>query len=275
MKVHLAEHAGFCFGVKRAIDIATKLIGQENVYTLGPLIHNPQVIEDLEKNGIRCIEDLTEIPGGKVIIRAHGVPPQIMRKAQESGLEVIDATCPYVKKVHSLTQELQEKKYQVIIFGEKEHPEVIGVRGNSENAIVIENLEEAQKLGSYESMGVVSQTTQSREKFETLIEELKNHAKNLTVYNTICDATEKRQQSATDLAKKVDLMIVLGGLNSGNTRRLAELCNKETTTIHVEKFSDIEKKVLEGKETVGITAGASTPDYLIKELIRELEVYTE
>ncbi len=274
MKIYLAEHAGFCFGVKRAIDIATKLTGQKNVYTLGPLIHNPQVIEDLEQKGIKCAENLSEIPKGKVIIRAHGVPPQLLRKAQESGLEVIDATCPYVKKVHSLTQELQEKKYQVIIFGEKEHPEVIGVKGNSENAIVIENLEEAQKLGNYESIGAVSQTTQLREKFETITEELKNHAKNLTVYNTICDATEKRQQSATTLAKKVDLMIILGGLNSGNTRRLAELCNKETTTLHVEKFSDIEKKILENKENVGITAGASTPDYLIKELVQQLESYT-
>ncbi|MDP2907436.1 MAG: 4-hydroxy-3-methylbut-2-enyl diphosphate reductase [Nanoarchaeota archaeon] len=274
MKVYLAEHAGFCFGVKRAIDLATKLIGQENVYTLGPLIHNPQVIEGMEKNGIRCIEDLTEIPEGKIIIRAHGVPLQTIQKAKQKGLEVIDATCPYVKKVHNITKKLQNQGYQVIIFGEKEHPEVIGVKGNSENAIVIENLEEAQKLSGYKSIGVVSQTTQSKEKFETVIEELKNHTKDLTVYNTICDATEKRQQSAVELSKKVDLMIVLGGLNSGNTRRLAELCNKETTTIHVEKFSDIEKKILENKENVGITAGASTPDYMIKELIQGLEVYT-
>lgn len=274
MKVYLAEHAGFCFGVKRAIDLATKLLGQENVYTLGPLIHNPQVIENLEKNGIRCIEDLTEIPEGKVIIRAHGVPPQTIQKAKQKGLEVIDATCPYVKKVHNITKKLQKQGYQVMIFGEKEHPEVIGVKGNSENAIVIENLEEITTIGSYEKIGLVSQTTQSPKKYETIAEELRKHAKELKFYNTICDATEKRQQSAVELSKKVDLMIVLGGLNSGNTRRLAELCSKETTTIHVEKYSDIEKKVLEGKKTVGITAGASTPDYLIKELIQGLEVYT-
>lgn len=274
MKVYLAEHAGFCFGVKRAIDIATKLIGQENVYTLGPLIHNPQVIEDLEKNGIKCLEDLTEIPSGKIIIRAHGVPPKTIQEAEQKGLEVIDATCPYVKKVHNITKKLQDQEYQVIIFGEKDHPEVIGVKGNSENAIVIENPEEIASIGSYKKIGLVSQTTQSPKKYEIIAEELKKHAKELKVYNTICDATEKRQQSAVDLAKKVDLMIVLGGLNSGNTRRLAELCNKETTTVHVEKYSDIEKKVLEGKETVGITAGASTPNYLIKELVRELETYT-
>ncbi len=274
MKVYLAEHAGFCFGVKRAIDLATKLVGQEKVYTLGPLIHNPQVIEDLEKNGIRCIEDLTEILEGKIIIRAHGVPPQTIQKAKQKGLGVIDATCPYVKKVHNITKKLQKQGYQVIIFGEKQHPEVIGVKGNSENALVIENLEELTTIGGYEKIGLVSQTTQSPKKYETIAEELKKHAKELKVYSTICDATEKRQQSAVELSKKVDLMIVLGGLNSGNTRRLAELCSKETATIHVEKFSDIEKKILENKENVGITAGASTPDYLIKELVQQLESYT-
>lgn len=274
MKVYLAEHAGFCFGVKRAIDRATKLVGQQNVYTLGPLIHNPQVIEGLEQKGIKCIESLTEISEGKIIIRAHGVPPQTIQKAKQKGLEVIDATCPYVKKVHNLTKKLHKQGYQVIIFGEKEHPEVIGVKGNSKNAIVIENLEEIATLGRYEKIGLVSQTTQSPKKYETISEELKKHAKELKVYSTICDATEKRQQSAVELSKKVDLMIVLGGLNSGNTRRLAELCNKEITTIHVEKFSDIETKILENKNNVGITAGASTPDYLIKELIQALEVYT-
>jgi len=274
MKVYIAEHAGFCFGVKRALDIATKLIGETNVYTLGPLIHNPQVIGDLEKNGIRCLEYLSEIHGGKVIIRAHGVPPQIVQEAKQKGLEVIDATCPYVKKVHDITKKLHDQGYQVIIFGEKEHPEVIGVKGNSENAIVIENLEEIMMMKNYEKIGLVSQTTQSSQKYKSISEELKKHTKELKVYNTICDATEKRQQSAVELSKKVDMMIVLGGLNSGNTRRLAELCNKETTTIHVEKFSDIEKKTLASKKTVGVTAGASTPDYLIKELIRELETYT-
>lgn len=269
MKIYLAKHAGFCFGVKRAIDIATKTAGK-NVYTLGPLIHNTQVVEDLEKKGIRCAESLSEIPEGTVIIRAHGVPPQTIQQAKNLGLKVIDATCPYVKKVHNITKKLQEEGYQVIIFGEKEHPEVIGVKGNSENAIVIENLEEAKKLGNYEKIGLVSQTTQSKEKFKEAAEELKNHTNKLKVCDTICAATEKRQQAAIELAKKADLMIILGGYNSGNTRRLAELCSKETKTLHIEQPSELNKEVLKGKEKIGITAGASTPDYLIKELTEKL-----
>lgn len=270
MKIYLAKHAGFCFGVKRAMDIAAKLVREDNVYTFGPLIHNPQVIKDLEKKGIKCIEELNEIVEGKIIIRAHGVPPQTIQEIKELGLEVVDAVCPYVKKVHNLTKKLQEDGYQVVIFGEKEHPEVIGIKGNSENAIVIEDLEEAEKLNNYKKIGLVSQTTQPKEKFEKIAKELKKHTKELKLYNTICDATEKRQQAAIELSKKVDLMIVLGGYNSGNTRRLAELCGKETETLHVEKFLDINQKVLKEKNDIGITAGASTPDYLIKELIQEL-----
>lgn len=270
MKVQLAEHLGFCFGVKRAMDIVTKLTGEDNVYTLGPLIHNPQVVKDLEEKGIKYVEKIADVPKGKVVIRAHGAPSKVIQQAKDNGLETIDATCPYVKKVHEIIKKLQKNNYQIIILGEKKHPEVIGLKENSENAIVIENLEEAKKIDYYEKIGMVSQTTQSKERFEKIVEELKKHAKELKVYNTICDATEKRQQAATDLAKKVDLMIVLGGYNSGNTKRLAELCSKETETVHVEKYSDINEKVLKGKENIGITAGASTPDYLIKELIQEL-----
>lgn len=270
MKVQLAEHLGFCFGVKRAMDIVTSLAGEDNVYTLGPLIHNPQVVKDLEEKGIKYVEEISDIPEGKVVIRAHGAPSKIIQQAKDNGLEIIDATCPYVKKVHKIIKKLQKNNYQVVVLGEKEHPEVIGLKENSENAIVIENLEEAKIIDYYEKIGMVSQTTQSKERFEKIMEELKKHAKELKAYNTICDATEKRQQAAIDLAKKVDVMIVLGGYNSGNTKRLAELCNKETETVHIEKYSDINKKILKGKRGIGVTAGASTPDYLIKELIQEL-----
>lgn len=273
MKIHLAKHAGFCFGVRRAMEIVNNLIGEENVHTLGPLIHNPQVVKDLEQKGIKYIETLEEIPAGKVIIRAHGVPPQEIQKAKQLGLEVIDATCPYVKKVHDTTKKLHKENYQVIIFGEENHAEVIGIKGNSETAIIIESSEEARKLGYYEKLGLVSQTTQSKEKFEKTAKELEKHASKLKVYNTICDATAKRQEAAAELAKKVELMIVLGGYNSGNTKRLVELCSKETETVHIEKFSDLEIKILERKKEIGLTAGASTPDYLIKELINKIESY--
>lgn len=270
MKIYLAKHAGFCFGVKRAIDMATKTAGR-NVYTLGPLIHNAQVVKDLEKKGIKCAESLSEIPEGTVIIRAHGVPPQTIQQAKNLGLEVIDATCPYVEKVHNITKKLQKEGYQVMILGERNHPEVIGVKGNSENAIVVEDVEEARKLGCYEKLGLVSQTTQSKEKFKEIVKELKKHVKKLKIYNTICSATEKRQQAATSLAQKVELMIVLGDRNSGNTRRLAELCSKETQTLHVEKSSDLDKAVLKEKKKIGVTAGASTPEYLIKDTIKHLK----
>lgn len=269
MEIYLAKHAGTCYGVERALKIASKLAGKNNVYTLGHLIHNPQVVKELEEKGITCVKKLSEIHKGKVIIRAHGVPPQTIQKAEKLELKIIDATCPYVTKVHNLTKKLDKEGYQVIILGEKEHPEVIGIKGNSENAIVIENLEEAKKI-KYERIGLVSQTTQPKGKFEKVAKELEKHTKELKVYNTICNATEKRQKAAMELAKKVDLMIVLGGYESGNTRRLAELCSKEIETYHIEKFSDLKKKVLKGKEKIGITAGASTPDYLIKDLIQEL-----
>jgi len=273
MKIYLAEHAGFCFGVKRAMDIVSELIGEDDVYTLGPLIHNPQVVKDLEEKGIKCIEDLVEIPKGKVVIRAHGVPPETIQKANDLELGVIDATCPYVTKVHNLTKKLDREGYQVIILGEKKHPEVIGIKGNSENAIVIEDLEEVKNLDKYEKIGLVSQTTQSNNKFKLLARKLEKYSDEIKIYNTICNATDERQKAAVKLAEQMDLMIVLGGYNSGNTRRLAELCSEETETLHIEKFSDIDQKVLQGKKKVGVTAGASTPDYLIKELIEELNKY--
>ena len=270
MKIHVAKHAGFCFGVRRAMNMVAKLAGESNVYTLGQLIHNPQVVKNLEKKGIKCVDDLAEIPKGKVIIRTHGVSPKIIQKAKELGLEVIDASCPYVKRIHSLTRKLKMEGYQVVIFGEKTHPEVIGINGSSEGAIIIENLEEVKEINNYEKIGLVSQTTQLKKKFQKIAKELENHAKELKVYNTICDATEERQKAAVELAKTVDFMIVLGGYNSGNTRRLAELCLKETETLHIEKFSDINEESLKGNENIGITAGASTPNYLIKELLQEL-----
>jgi len=269
VNIHIAEHSGTCYGVERALEIARDQEGKK-VYTLGSLIHNKRVIEDLEKKGVKYIEDISGISSGKVIIRAHGVGPKIIREIKAKGLEVIDATCPYVKKVHNLAKKL-DKDYQLVILGEKEHPEVVGIKGYAEKSIVVENLEDAEKLGEYEKIGLVSQTTQSKEKLDKIILELEKHTKYLKVYNTICDATVKRQDSAINLAKKVELMIVLGGYNSGNTRRLAELCNEYVETYHIESFLDLDKKVLEGKEEIGLTAGASTPDNQIKEIVKNLE----
>ncbi|MCG2718565.1 MAG: 4-hydroxy-3-methylbut-2-enyl diphosphate reductase [Nanoarchaeota archaeon] len=274
MKVYLAERAGFCFGVKRAMDIVSELEGEEDVYTFGPLIHNPQVFEKLRQKGIKCAENIKDIVKGKVVIRAHGVSPRTIQELKELKLKIVDATCPYVKKVHKLTKKLDQEGYQVIILGEKEHPEVIGIKGNSENAIVIEKLEDIESLKSYSKIGLVSQTTQSKDKFKLLSDKLTDYADELKVYNTICNATEQRQKTAVKLAKQMDLIIVLGGYNSGNTRRLAELCSKETETVHIEQFSDLDKAILDDKEKVGVTAGASTPDYLIEDLIQKLESYT-
>lgn len=270
-KIYLADYAGFCFGVKRAINIAYQNISKEKVYTLGPLIHNPQVIEELKEKNILHINDLEEVPeNSKLIIRAHGVSPRIVLEAEKKNVQVIDATCPFVKKVHEYVKDMDGKAYQVLIFGEKDHPEVIGIKDNAENPVIIQELSDVKDLGYYPKAGLVSQTTQSVKKLEEVIKELENHAGELKVYNTICDATQKRQGAATSLAKKVELMIVIGGYNSGNTRRLAELCNKIVQTQHIETFEDLNLDILEKKQKIGVTAGASTPSGIIENVINNI-----
>lgn len=268
-KVVLAKNSGFCFGVKRAIELALKT--KEKIYTLGPLIHNPQVIAQLEHKGIVAIDSLDDIERGKIIIRAHGIPRSVITRAKKKDLSVIDATCPFVQNVQQIAESLSKDGYQVVIIGEANHPEIIGIADRVKNPIIIEDVSEVSGIGRFEKIGVVAQTTQSEENYKKIIHALKKHSKKLKVFNTICNATKKNQNAAKGLAKKVNLMIVVGGYNSGNTRRLAKLCSEIVETKHIEVADELKKKWFEKKKIIGITGGASTPDWIIHEVIERIE----
>ncbi len=275
MIIEIAENAGFCYGVMRAIDIANRALEKhKTLYSFGPIIHNPQVVEEYEKKGLRVVESIDEVDG-PVLIRSHGVAPEIYEKLREKGVEIIDATCPFVKEAQRYAKQLCDEGYKVVIFGDKDHPEVKAHLGYTNyTAIAINSEEEAKKVKATR-VGVVCQTTQSVERFGRVIEILAKKIRELKVFNTICDATEKRQKAARELAKRSDLMIVIGGKNSANTRKLYEIC-KETAknAYHIETEKEIDPEWFKGVERVGITAGASTPSYIIERIynfIKELK----
>ncbi|MBU4492830.1 MAG: 4-hydroxy-3-methylbut-2-enyl diphosphate reductase [Nanoarchaeota archaeon] len=268
MKVICAENMGFCFGVKRALDMALK---ERNAYTLGQLIHNPQVVELLEKKGIKVVNSVDEADR-TLIITAHGTSKSNILKARKKGLKIIDTTCPLVKRVQNLAREFYEKGYNIILLGDREHSEVKGVVSNVDDALVINSAKEAKSL-RFSKASVLSQTTQSLEKFNEIAAILKKNIPDLKVFNTICDATKKRQDSAIKLAKKVDLMIVVGGYNSANTKRLREICSKIVETKHIEKADEIDDKWFNGRNLIGLTAGASTPDWVINNVKEKIEKY--
>lgn len=277
MKVILAEKAGFCFGVKRAVDEALKVKNEFNkkIYTLGPLIHNNDVVKFLENNDIFSIElnNVKElIRGDVIIIRSHGVSLETFKVLEEMGLHIINATCPYVSNIQLKVKEFYDKGYSIVIVGDKNHPEVIGINGWCNNtAIIAKNKEEIKKLPR--KVCVVSQTTEKQENWENVIEYILKNCKEIMAFNTICNATETRQKSVEELSNKVDKMVVLGGYNSSNTTKLYEICKKNcSNTIHVENWNEIPKEYFLGKNinTIGVTAGASTPDWIIKEAIYKM-----
>lgn len=275
LEILTAEEAGFCFGVKRAIDFAINAAKDgknEPVYTLGPLIHNPQVVAQLEELGIKSIDSIDEIKEGTIIIRSHGVSPEVIDQARAKGLKIIDATCPYVKNAHTYAKKLINEGYQTIIYGDSDHPEVIGIHGaTGKKAHIVNDLSDLNLLELSDRIGFVAQTTKSPSSFRNLISSVLLQVKELKVYNTICNTTEIRQQSAAKLAQKVDIMFVIGGHNSANTNRLAEICSQiGTPTYHIETVSEIDWQSIKGKKKIGITAGASTPDWLIKEVIEAM-----
>ncbi len=271
MEIIVADHAGFCFGVSRAMDLALE-IGKESeddVYTLGPLIHNPQAVDKLEGIGVKVEDDIDKISIGTVIIRSHGVPPQILKTAKKKNLEVVNATCPFVKRAQEKAQELINDGYTVVISGDKDHPEVISIWGNTNNqAIIVEDESDFSKLDKLKKVGVVAQTTQSLENLQKLSSYLLEHINELKVYNTICTTTGSRQNEAACLSKQVDLMIVIGGYNSANTNRLAEICAESgVLTYHIESADELNPDWFINIQKVGITAGASTPKWIIKEVL--------
>lgn len=279
MKVLLAENAGFCFGVKRAVDEAIKTQKQFNkkIYTLGPLIHNGDVVKYLEENSIYAIDinDIDTLTKGDVIlIRSHGVSKKTFDDLNEKGLIVINATCPFVTNIQQKVNKFSNEGYKIVILGDEKHPEVVGINGWCNNDAIITN-DGSFKDSLPNKVCVVSQTTEKEENWDKTITNLsKESIKELKSFNTICAATEERQKSVYDLSKNVDFMIVVGGKHSSNTTKLYEIAKSNcANTIHIENASELPKDLLENKniKNIGITAGASTPDWIIKEVIKIVE----
>lgn len=273
MEIILADKAGFCFGVKRAIATAFDEASKKRVFCLGPIIHNPQEVERLRKAGVETVDDLNGLsPGDSVIIRSHGVPPYVLEEAHRKGLVVIDLTCPFVAKAQRHARSLREEGYQVVVVGEKEHPEVKSILGYAgEDAVVIERPEEVLSLRLSARIGVVAQTTQSYGNFSQIVLNLLRLSRELKVYNTICNSTSERQQAARELAAGADVMVVVGGKNSANTTRLVSLCLSEgRPTYHIETADELVPEWFEGVKKVGVTAGASTPDWVIEGVLKRL-----
>ena len=263
LRIEVASHAGVCYGVERALKLAAHAAesARGSVTTLGPLIHNPIVVRDLESAGVKGAQTVDEVESGTLIIRAHGVVPQVIDQARAKGLEVLDATCPYVKKVHMAAEKLVREGYQLIVVGESGHPEVEGILGHAGDAAhVVSTPRELDGVDLARKVGVVVQTTQTPANLAAIVSALALRTMDLRVVNTICSATQERQDSAAELASRADVMIIIGGKNSGNTRRLAEICmDRCPRTHHIEDSSEIQRTWFEGVALVGITAGASTP----------------
>ncbi|SFF94801.1 4-hydroxy-3-methylbut-2-enyl diphosphate reductase [Desulfotomaculum arcticum] len=271
MDLRIASTAGFCFGVKRAVEIARKTRHNRDgpVYTLGPLIHNDRVTGELAREGITIVNELSEIKvPGTVIIRSHGVAPEIITEAERKGLVVVDATCPFVRKVQQTARELAEKNIPVIIVGDPEHPEVKGIVGwTGKQGVVVRDAGQAAKLDKYDEVGVVAQTTQRQDNLEAVVNVLKGTGCRVQVFNTICLATSERQKEALELSKSVDLMLVIGGRNSANTAKLTQICNSAQVPVYqVESAGEVKFAWLKDIEKIGITAGASTPGWIIEEV---------
>ena len=275
MQVTVAKSAGFCFGVQRAVDTVYEQVekGVRPIYTYGPIIHNEVVVQDLEEKGVQVLEnqeDLEQLNEGTVIIRSHGVGKEIYDQISAKGLNCVDATCPFVKKIHRTVEKESAAGRQIIIIGNDNHPEVEGIKGWCRHpALVIESAEQAEALNLPEGtkVCVVSQTTFNYKKFKDLVEILDKKRYDRIVVNTICNATEERQTEARQIAGKVDAMIVIGGSHSSNTQKLFEICRKECdNTYYIQTVHDLDLEVLRSTGLVGITAGASTPKKIIEEV---------
>ena len=276
VKITIAKSAGFCFGVKRAIDLAQDIASKnKDVYTFGPLIHNPQEVSRLEKENIKVIEDYSKIEKGVLVLRTHGIPLDIYENlSKKENIKIVDAACPFVKKAQDIIKELSKDSEQIVIVGEKKHPEVVAlVSYGKGKCLVVEDKEDVKNVKKTDIIYIVSQTTQSPKKFEEIVNEI-SKISHVKVFNTICRATFDRQSAAEKLAKEVDVMIVIGGKNSGNTTRLYQICSAITKTYHIENVDEIEIDWFKNIETVGITAGASTPDWIIENIKRRIKEIT-
>ena len=275
MEVTVAKTAGFCFGVKRAVEKVYEQIGKtENpIYTYGPIIHNEQVVGDLQEKGVEVIDTLEElktIRDAVVVIRSHGVGKDVYDILKENGVEIVDATCPYVKKIHRIVEKQTAEGRRVLIVGSGDHPEVQGIKGwGDERTKVIENMDDFRRLElpEDEKLCIVSQTTFNYKKFQDLVEKISKTRYDITVLNTICNATQERQVEAMRIASQVDVMLVIGGKHSSNTQKLYDICRKECkNTYYIQTLGDFNPECISSVRSVGITAGASTPNNIIEEV---------
>ena len=280
MNVVLAKSAGFCFGVKRAVNMVYEEVeaSEEPIYTYGPIIHNDEVVKDFESKGVVLVKDLSQLadlPKGRIIVRSHGISRKEYEEMEGYGFTVIDATCPFVRKIHKLVDKHSADGEYIVIIGNPKHPEVCGIRGwvNGDAVSIIESAEEAERLiiPSDKKVCIVSQTTFNYNKFQELVEIVCKKGYDINVLNTICNATEERQTEARQIAKEVDAMIVIGDKNSSNTQKLFEICNKECeNTYYIQTSRDMDYQLLKSINNVGITAGASTPNNIIEEVSKNV-----
>ena len=281
MEVRLAKTAGFCFGVRRAVDTVYEQVEQAEgpIYTYGPIVHNETVVQELEEKGVKVLnseEELKSLTSGTVIIRAHGVGEKVYELLKQQGVNLVDATCPFVKKIHRIARKEEANGRHILIIGNAKHPEVEGIRGWCEKpAYVVESLEEAENfaLPMGEKLCIVSQTTFNYNKFEDIVEIISKKGYDIIVLNTICSATEERQTEAREIASDVDAMIVIGGSHSSNTQKLFEICKKECeNTYYIQSHDDLDLKTSQSIRCVGITAGASTPNKIIEEVQKHVRI---
>lgn len=281
MKVLVAEKRGFCFGVQDAVELALSTASEHpkgTVHTLGPVIHNPQEVARLEEAGLRQTPNLEDIPPGHtLLIRSHGVRPEVIEQARRRGLKVVDATCKLVKRAQKIVRELHDDGYQVVMIGDADHPEVQGVVGYAEDVIVINSPEEvADRLPKRGRLGVVAQTTHAPEHVGRVVAAIVTLPfREVKIVNTLCDEVSRRQAAAVELCRRVDVMFILGGLHSANTRQLARLCERRgVTTWHLETWDQFSPEMVAGKTSAGVAPGTSTPEWILQDFVRRLEAVT-
>lgn len=279
-EVVVARHAGYCYGVERALrltDAALRRAGGR-VATLGPLIHNPGVVARLRARGVEVVERVEDLADGTLVLRTHGVPPEVVARARDRGLDVVDATCPFVAVAQRRAAELRAAGYEVVILGEPDHPEVVSLQAVAGEGATVAADAAALPLAALRGrrVGLVVQTTQTRANLSAVAAALAPVARELLVANTICDATERRQQAAEELAGEVDVVVVVGGRDSANTARLAQLCrDRQPRTWHVESAAELDPAWFRGARRIGVTAGASTPDEEIEAVVAALKALPE
>ena len=274
-KIIVAKTAGFCWGVKRAIDKVMDLRRNNDgsIQTFGPLIHNPQILDRLDKQGVRTTNRLDNLKSETIVVRTHGIPPAERRQIKEKGASILDTTCPDVAKIHARIKRCVKHDMDVIIAGHEVHPEIKGILGYAgDRGYLVESVEDVEKLPEIKNVALVSQSTFSKSGFADITAAVLRRFPDAEIFNTICDATHDRQDEVRQLATEVDVMIVIGGRSSSNTKRLAEVSSESgTRTFHIETETELEPEMFDGAEVIGVTAGASTPDWIIERVVHDID----